>query len=57
MANSIYQKLGFAIAGTVLSLGVMEALSVQAATITYDFNVNITSGPLLGNQYSGFFQL
>ena len=55
MANSIYQKLGFAIAGTVLSLGVMEALSVQAATITYDFNVNITSGPLLGNQYSGFF--
>lgn len=55
MANSIYQKLGFAIAGTVLSLAVMETGSVQAATITYDFNVNITSGPLLGNQYSGFF--
>jgi len=55
MANSIYQKLALATAGTVLSLAVMETASVQAATITYDFNVNITSGPLLGNQYSGFF--
>lgn len=55
MANSIYQKLGFAIAGTVLSLTVIEAHSANAAIITYDFNVNITSGPLLGNQYSGFF--
>ncbi|GET40261.1 PEP-CTERM sorting domain-containing protein [Microseira wollei] len=55
MANSIYQKLALATAGTVLSLAVMETASVQAATITYDFTVNITDGPLLGNQYSGFF--
>lgn len=55
MANSIYQKLALATVGTVLSLAVMETPSVQAATITYDFTVNITDGPLLGNQYSGFF--
>jgi PEP-CTERM motif len=55
MANSIYQKLALATAATVLSLAVMETASVQAAIITYDFTVNITSGSLLGNQYSGFF--
>ena len=55
MANSIYQKLALATAGTVLSLAVMETYSANAATITYDFTVNITDGPLLGNQYSGFF--
>ncbi len=55
MANSIYQKLALATAGTVLSLAVMETPSVQAAIITYDFTVNITSGSLLGNSYTGFF--
>ncbi len=55
MANSIYQKLALATAGTVLSLAVMETPSVQAAIITYDFTVNISSGTLIGNQYSGFF--
>ena len=55
MANSIYQKLAFATVGAVLGLAVMETPSVQAATITYDFTVNITSGSSSGNQYSGYF--
>lgn len=55
MANSIYQKLALATAGTVLSLTAINTSSVQAAIITYDFTVNITSGSLLGNQYNGFF--
>ncbi|HAX76840.1 MAG TPA: hypothetical protein DCY88_13610 [Cyanobacteria bacterium UBA11372] len=55
MANSIYQKLALATAGTVLSLAVMETASVQAAIITYDFTVNVTSGSLAGNSYNGFF--
>ncbi|GET40259.1 PEP-CTERM sorting domain-containing protein [Microseira wollei] len=55
MANSIYQKLALATAGTVLSLAVMETASVQAATITYDFTVNLTNGDFKGNSYTGFF--
>ncbi|GET40260.1 PEP-CTERM sorting domain-containing protein [Microseira wollei] len=55
MANRIYQKLALATAGTVLSLAVMDTHPANAAIITYDFTVNITSGSLLGNQYSGFF--
>ena len=55
MANSIYQKLALATAGTVLSLAVMETASVQAAIITYDFTVKITDGDFQGNSYTGFF--
>jgi hypothetical protein len=51
MANSIYQKLALATAGTVLSLAVMETASVQAATITYDFTVHLTNGDFKGNSY------
>ena len=55
MANSICQKLALATAAVALSLAGIEAYPAQAAIITYDFTVNITSGPLLGNQYGGFY--
>lgn len=51
------QKLAFATAGVVLSFAV-EANSMKpalAATITYDFTVDVTSGSLAGTQSSGFF--
>lgn len=55
MANKIFQKLVFATAGTALSLAVIEASPAHAATITYDFDVNITGGSLAGNSYNGSF--
>ena len=33
----------------------MEAKTVQAATVTYDFTVDLTSGPLIDTQPSGSF--
>jgi hypothetical protein len=56
----IYQKLAVATAGAALSLVVSEATPTQAATITYDFTLTLTSGvgalqSSVGNQYSGFF--
>lgn len=52
---SIHQKLAVATAAAALSYAVIDAKPVQAATITYDFTVDVTSGPLTGNQSSGFF--
>lgn len=52
------QKLAFATAGVVLSCAAMEANFMKpalAATITYDFTVDVTSGSLAGIQGSGFF--
>jgi hypothetical protein len=56
----IYQKLAAVTAGAALSLVVSEAIPTQAATITYDFTLTLTSGvgalqSSVGNQYSGFF--
>lgn len=56
----IYQKLAVATAGAALGLVVSEATPTQAATITYDFTLTLTSGvgalqSSVGNQYSGFF--
>jgi hypothetical protein len=56
----IYQKLAVATAGAALSLVVSEATPTQAATITYDFTLTLTSGvgalqSLVGNQYNGDF--
>lgn len=51
---SIYQKLTVATATAVLSLAAMEA-KIQAATITYDFTIDVTSGPLTDTEPSGFF--
>lgn len=55
MTNRIFQKLAVVAAGTVLSLTVMKTEPTQAAIITYDLTVDVTSGPLFGNQYSVFF--
>ena len=52
---SIYQKLAVATATAALSLAAMEAKTVQAATIIYDFTVDVTSGPLTGTQSFGSF--
>ena len=55
MANNIFTKLAVATTSAALSFVAIEANPVQAATITYDFDVNITSGPLGDNIYEGFF--
>ena len=60
MNSNIFTKLTVAIttiATTLVALSfvVIEASPVQAATITYDFDVNITSGLLDENVYEGFF--
>lgn len=52
---SSYQKLAVTTAAAALSFAVMEAKPVQAATIIYDFAIDVTSGPLIGSQTSGFF--
>lgn len=48
-------KLAVTTVGIALSFTIMEPRPVKAATITYDFTVDVTSGQLSGNQYSGFF--
>lgn len=53
--KGFYQKLAVATTGTILSFAVMEAVPAQAAIITYDFTVDVTSGPYAGNQYDGYF--
>lgn len=50
-----YTKLAFTSAGLALSLAVMKANSVNAATLTYNFNVDITTGSLSNNTYEGSF--
>lgn len=50
-----YQKLAVATAGVALSLVAIEANSAQAAIITYDFTVDVTTGSLTDTQYQGFF--
>jgi len=55
MDNKILQKLAVITAGAALSLAMMETRPAQAATITYDFTLNVTSGPLAGNQGLGSF--
>lgn len=54
MANNIFVKLIVATTLVALSFITIEASPVQSATITYDFDVNITSGPLDDNIYEGF---
>ncbi|MBW4678963.1 MAG: PEP-CTERM sorting domain-containing protein [Microcoleus vaginatus WJT46-NPBG5] len=55
MFTNLYEKLAIATVGTALSLFALEVTPAGAATITYDFTVDITSGPLSGNEYNGFF--
>ena len=52
------QKLAFVTAGVVVSFTAIEANPVKpvlAATVTYDFTVDVTSGSLAGTQGFGFF--
>ncbi len=50
-----YQKLAIATAGLALRFAAIEANSAQAAIITYDFTVDVTTGSLTDTQYQGFF--
>jgi len=55
--TNIFQKLSFVVTTTVLSLSVINANPINAASITYDFEVNnIVGGFLVGETYSGFFE-
>jgi hypothetical protein len=51
----IYQKLAVATAGVTLSFAAIETKPAQAATVTDDFTVNVTSGALTGQTGSGSF--
>lgn len=55
MTNNILQKLAVVIAGATLSLTVIEAHPAHAEIITYDFNVDVTSGLLSGQEGIGSF--
>jgi len=48
------QKLAIFTAAAAL-IAVIDTQTAKAATITYDFTVDITSGPLTGTQPTGFF--
>ncbi len=54
--TNIFQKLSFVATTTVLSLSVINANPVNAASISYDFEVSPDFGPLVGETYSGFFE-
>ncbi|NET45290.1 hypothetical protein [Okeania sp. SIO2B3] len=54
--TNIFQKLSFVATSTVLTLSVINANPVNAASITYDFEVTIDSGVLFGGTYSGSFE-
>jgi hypothetical protein len=52
---NIYTKLAIASAGLALSFSVIEANSVNAATLTYNFSVDVTTGSLADSKYEGSF--
>ncbi len=52
---TLSKKLAVTTAGLALSCVAMEANPAEAAVFTYDFTVDITTGLLVGNQYSGSF--
>lgn len=54
MGNRIYSLLPAA-TGTAISMTLMGVQPAQAASLIYDFTVDVTSGPLVGNQYTGSF--
>jgi hypothetical protein len=57
--TNIFQKLSFVVTTTVLSLSVINANPINAASIIYDFevnNLNNLDGSLVGETYSGFFE-
>ena len=54
--TNIFQKLSFVVTTTVLSLSVINANPINAASIIYDFEVNNLDSSLVGETYSGFFE-
>lgn len=54
--TNIIQKFSFVATTTILSLSVINANPVNAASIIYDIEVSIDSGFLVGETYSGFFE-
>lgn len=52
---SSYQKLALATTAAILSFAVVGTKTAQAAIISYDFTVDVTSGSLNGSQPSGSF--
>ncbi len=55
MNKNKYQKLALGTASLAFSFVVFDVNPIQAATITYDFEVSIDSGSLLNETYSGYF--
>ena len=53
--NKDFQTIGTVSVGVALSLAFTEANQAQAAIVNYEFKVNITEGPLIGQVYTGFF--
>ncbi|GAA6615605.1 PEP-CTERM sorting domain-containing protein [Scytonema sp. NUACC26] len=56
--NCLCQKAVIATAGVILSFAAIEAKTIdtaRATTVTYNFNVDMTYGPLSGQSYSGNF--
>lgn len=54
--TNIFQNFSFVATSAVLGLAVINANSVNAASIIYDFEVSIDSGYLAGETSSGFFE-
>ncbi|NEQ40082.1 MAG: PEP-CTERM sorting domain-containing protein [Okeania sp. SIO3I5] len=54
--TNIFQKLSFVATSAILGLTVINANPVNAASITYDFEVNNLDGFLAGETYSGFLE-
>lgn len=55
MTSNIVKSSAVATPGIDLSLTAIEANSIQAVIVTYDFLVKVSSGCLSGKQFEGFF--
>ncbi|NEP52377.1 MAG: PEP-CTERM sorting domain-containing protein [Moorea sp. SIO3C2] len=54
--TNIFNTLSFVATSAVIGFTVIQANPVNAASMTYDFEVPIDSGFLVGETYSGFFE-
>ncbi|NEO36000.1 MAG: hypothetical protein F6J90_06540 [Moorea sp. SIOASIH] len=55
MADLFHKSGVLAAASVALGLAVMPTQLVSAATIKYDFTVDVETGNLAGNSYQGYF--
>lgn len=53
--HNLSPKLSTAFLAVALSSAALITSSAQASTVSYDFTVNVTQGPLAGQSYSGTF--